>query len=415
MDSRARRRDTWILFLALFLFHAGAGVVSPLLPRLRQSLGASYPQIGWVNAAFGVSRLLTDVPAGWLLRRRSPNLLVVFGMGVLAAGNLLAALAGSIHGVIAGRAVAGFGYSAAVIGTLTLLAALATEASRARIFSLYEFLIVAGLALSTAIAGFAVEWGGWQAGFVLGVVLAVLALTGAAASFGGGTLAVRPTSPADREVAPPPAASKSRARTLGIGVILLLSFVLSYAWTGLFYTLYPLYGGEHLGLGTGAVGVAMSTGYLADLALLFPYGWMADRRGRVPVLLAGVLLITGTAFALPLSGSELTYLAVGAFVGVGFACWGLPPALLTDLVSPESRGMILGVYRFMVDFGFILGPWSVSVVLEGGGFRMAAWTIASLTGASTLAFLGLRGQSVSTGQATDPGVPGVQDKQIPGV
>ncbi len=402
MDTRARRRDTWILFLALFLFHAGAGVVSPLLPRLRQTLGASYPQIGWVNAAFGVSRLLTDVPAGWLLRRRSPSLLVFLGMGILAVGNLLAARAGSIHGVIAGRAVAGFGYSAAVIGTLTLLAALATEASRARIFSLYEFLIVAGLALSTAIAGIAAEWGGWRAGFVLGVVLAVLALAAAAASFSGGTLAVRPPSPADRQVAPPPAALESRARGLATSLILLLSFVLSYAWTGLFYTLYPLYGGEHLSLGTGAVGVAMSTGYLADLAFLFPYGWMADRRGRVPVLLAGVLLIAFTALALPLSGSELTYLVVGAFVGVGFACWGLPPALLTDWVSPDSRGMILGVYRFMVDLGFILGPWTVSLVLEGGGFRIAAWGVAGLTGASALAFLGLRGHSIPAGKATAP-------------
>jgi MFS family permease len=396
VDSQERRRDIWILFVALFLFHAAVGVASPLLPRLRQVLGASYTQIGWVNAAFGVSRLLTDIPAGWLLRSRSPNLLVFVGMGIVACGNLLAASAGTVYGVIAGRAVAGFGYSAAVIGTLTLLASLATQTSRARVFSLYEFLIVAGLALSTTITGVAVEWAGWRAGFVLGALLAVLGLAAAAACLSRRTFIGMVPVPSDSRMIPRLATAGGGVGAWVVGLVLLLSFVLSYAWSGLFYTLYPLYGGEHLNLGTGAVGVAMSTGYMAELAFLFPYGWMADRFGRVPVLFAGVLLIALAAFALPLSGSKLTYMGVGLFIGVGFACWALPPAVLTDWVSSGSRGVILGLYRFMVDLGFILGPWSLSVALEQGGFRVAAWTVAAVTGAGALAFFGLRRHPVST-------------------
>ncbi len=390
LDNQRHRRDLWILFGALFLFHAAAGVASPLLPRMRQALDASYLQIGWVNAAFGVSRLLTDVPVGWLLRRRSPNLLVFLGMGVVAVGNLLAALAGSVDGVIAGRAVSGFGYNAAVIGTLTLLAGLATQASRARIFSLYEFLIVAGLAVSTAIAGFAAEWVSWRAGFVLGALLGILGLAAAGMSLSRGMLAPLIPPPAGSHMTPGLVVPRTRVGLRPVGLVLLVSFILSYAWTGLFHTLYPLYGGEQLSMGTGAVGVAMSTGYVADLALLFPCGWLADRCGRVPVLLAGVLLVALAAFALPLSGSHLAYIAVGLLTGVGFACFGLPPALLTDWVSSGSRGVILGLYRFMVDLGFILGPLSVSVALEGGGFRIAAWMVAGLTGASALAFFGLR-------------------------
>lgn len=404
MVSRARWRDLWVLFGALFLFHAAAGVAGPLLPRLREALGATYPQIGWVNAAFGVSRLLTDAPAGWLLGRRAPNLLVFLGMAIVGCGNLLAALAGSVHGVIAGRAVAGFGYSAAVIGTLTLLAALAGERSRARVFSLYEFLIVAGLAVSTAIAGFAAEWAGWRAAFALGSLLAVLGLIAAAVSLGRGRSMGGISPPLQPERPPGMVLPGTRGRVWSVGLVLLLSFILSYAWTGLFYTLYPLYGGEHLGLGTGAVGVAMSAGYVADLALLFPYGWLADRYGRVPVLLAGVLLVAWAAIALPLSGSTPPYIAVGLVIGMGFACWGLPPALLTDWVSPGSRGVILGLYRFMVDLGFILGPWSVSLALEGGGFRLAAWMVAGLTGASALAFLGLRKRPAPAFQEAQAGV-----------
>ena len=384
------RRDLWILFGALFLFHAAAGVASPLLPRLRHALHASYSQIGWVNAAFGVSRLLMAVPAGWLLCRRHPTVLVFLGMGIVACGNLLAASAGTVYGVIAGRAIAGFGYSPAVVGTLTLLAGSATQASRGRIFSLYEFLIVAGLAASTALTGFVGEWMGWRAGFVLGAVLAGLGLGAAVLALGPGMLvgslpgASRPQGPL-RSVR-----STAWVEVWPVGLVLLASFVLSYAWTGHFYTLYPLYGGEQLGLSTEVVGVAMSTGYLADLVLLFPYGWLADRHGRVPVLFAGVLLVALAAFALPLSSSGPSYLAIGVLTGVGFACWGLPPALLTDWVPSGSQGMVVGFYRFMIDLGFILGPWTASLALEAGGFRIAAWMVAGLTGASLFAFFGLR-------------------------
>lgn len=205
-------------------------------------------------------------------------------MAIVSCGNLLAAFAGSVHGVIAGRAVAGFGYSAAVIGTLTLLGALAPHTSRARVFSLYEFLIGAGLAVSTALAGLAAEWVGWRAGFGLGSLLAVLGLVAAAVSLGRGRRTGRMPPPPEPERTPRIVLPGTRGRAWSVGLVLLLSFILSYAWTGLFYTLY----------------------------------------------------------------------------------------------------------RFMVDLGFILGPWTLSVALEGGGFRIAAWMVASLTGASALAFFGLR-------------------------
>lgn len=147
--------------------------------------------------------------------------------------------------------------------------------------------------------------------------------------------------------------------------------------------------------------MAMSTGYVADLAFLFPCGWLADRYGRVPVLLAGVLLIALTAFALPLSGSNLTYAAVGLLTGMGFACWGLPPALSTDWIPPARRGAILGVYRFMVDLGFILGPWTVGVALGRGGFLIAAWAVAGLTGASALGFIGFPNHLAPSMQGPD--------------
>jgi MFS family permease len=131
---------------------------------------------------------------------------------------------------------------------------------------------------------------------------------------------------------------------------------------------------------------------IAYLALAIPMGRLADRAGRGRVLVAGhgALLACYLLAALPSGGIGLT-LATLALLGVFYAATdGVLPALISRLVSADTRGSgiaaaqtVVAVARFAssVAFGLL---WSVqgpsrSLLLFGAllaaGIPLAAWLL----------------------------------------
>ena len=108
-------------------------------------------------------------------------------------------------------------------------------------------------------------------------------------------------------------------------------------------------------------------GYVAMLPLI---GRIADLRGRVPVLVAALLvfavgsLVTSLAYDLPT-------MVTGRFLqGVGGG--GLVPAtlaLVADLYPAERRGVPLGVVSAVQEVGSVLGPLVGAVVLAVADWR----------------------------------------------
>ena len=108
-------------------------------------------------------------------------------------------------------------------------------------------------------------------------------------------------------------------------------------------------------------------GYVAMLPLI---GRIADLRGRVPVLVAALLvfalgsLITSLAYDLPT-------MVGGRFLqGVGGG--GLVPAtlaLVADLYPAERRGVPLGVVSAVQEIGSVLGPLFGALVLAVADWR----------------------------------------------
>ena len=109
-------------------------------------------------------------------------------------------------------------------------------------------------------------------------------------------------------------------------------------------------------------------GYVAMLPLI---GRMSDLRGRVPVLVAALVLfalgslVTAAAYDLP-------SLVVGRFLqGVGGG--GLVPAtlaLVADLYPVERRGVPLGVVSAVQELGSVIGPLYGALVLAVSDWRV---------------------------------------------
>ncbi len=109
-------------------------------------------------------------------------------------------------------------------------------------------------------------------------------------------------------------------------------------------------------------------GYVAMLPLI---GRIADLRGRVPVLVAALVvfaagsLITALAYDMP-------SMVTGRFLqGVGGG--GLVPAtlaLVADLYPADRRGVPLGVVSAVQEIGSVLGPLFGAVVLAFADWRV---------------------------------------------
>ena len=109
-------------------------------------------------------------------------------------------------------------------------------------------------------------------------------------------------------------------------------------------------------------------GYVAMLPLI---GRIADLRGRVPVLVAALVLfavgslVTAAAYDLP-------SLVVGRFLqGVGAG--GVVPAtfaLVADLYPVERRGVPLGVVSAVQELGSVIGPLYAAVILAVSDWRV---------------------------------------------
>lgn len=112
-------------------------------------------------------------------------------------------------------------------------------------------------------------------------------------------------------------------------------------------------------------------GYVAVLPLI---GRIADLRGRLPVLIAS-LLVFAFGSMVTAAAYDLASLVAGRFLqGVGGG--GLVPvtlALVADLYPAHRRGVPLGVVGAVQELGSVLGPLFGAVVLTFGTWRDIFW------------------------------------------
>jgi MFS family permease len=137
--------------------------------------------------------------------------------------------------------------------------------------------------------------------------------------------------------------------------LLVAEFVVWLGFGGLLPVL-PIYFTEQ-GLDFATLGLVVAAWPAARLVSEPIFGWLADRTGRVRLMVIG-LLVTGVLGALPLVFTgALPFLLLRAGSGIGAAIYD-PAArgYLTDATPPGRRGEAFGLYGAAQMGGLLLGP-----------------------------------------------------------
>jgi MFS family permease len=128
-----------------------------------------------------------------------------------------------------------------------------------------------------------------------------------------------------------------------------------------------------LGLGLGTVGFVISAHTLGMFALSPVTGWLTDRFGPVQIIVAGVLLLAGSAVLAATAPTDgRTQLAVALFIlGLGWNFGFVAgSSLLTLGVPEEARTALQGRVDSLVWMAAALASLASGFVLEAAGYVM---------------------------------------------
>src|SRR3954452_17786587 len=285
VDGRRATLGAVIACAAQFLVGADGLAVAIALPSLQRDLGVSPIDGQWVLTAYGLAfggSLLLGGRLGDLYGRR---LLLVAGMGLFAAGSLVAGIAPGLGVLVAGRALQGLGSAAALPAALALIGSLFPPGER-RTRALAERAAVGsgGVMTGLLLGGVVTHALGWRWVFLLMAPLAALSALAA--------LRVLPEVRAERRTAPPDVAGALLVTVGAMALLLGLTRV------------------ERHGLGAAATLVPFAAG----VALLAAFAaW--ERRASAPLVRFEVLRTASLRLAS--AGAGLNAVAFTAIVYVG--------------------------------------------------------------------------------------------------
>lgn len=381
--ERVRRRVRWALVLSQVLGGLGVATAIALAAVLATEIGGSEAVAGLASTSSVVGTALLSLPFAALMAARGRRVGLTTAYGIAAVGGglvVVAATLGNFPLMLVGMAAFGAGSSANLQARFAA-ADLAEPAHRARSISTVVWATTIGAVLGPniaapagrSVAGLGIpEAAGpflWGTGvFVLAALLVhlllrpdplltarALARAEAKGEEAGGERSLRAGLAA---VAASPSARVALVAIAGSHTVMVSVMVMT-----------PVDLGHH-GAGVELIGLVIS-GHITGMYAFSPVmGWLADRIGRLSVIMLGVaLLACATALAGTSNGNH-TQSAAGLFLlGLGWSA-GLVSgsALLTDSVAQPARAAVQGLSDLIMNSAAGVGGALSGLVVSQAGY-----------------------------------------------
>jgi MFS family permease len=199
-----------------------------------------------------------------------------------------------------------------------------------------------------------------------------------------------------------------------VGVLAVIAFVVALGF-GVVAPAIPLFARD-FGVGTTAVGLAVSAFAFFRFVSAFGGGTLVERFGERLVLTAGLLIVAVTTGLAGLAGSFPLFLGLRAAGGVGSAMFTVSALSLLLRVAPAShRGRAAATWQGGFILGGIAGPAAGGLLAElsprlpfflYAGFLLVAGAVAVL-------MLRTAPDASDPGEGTAQGVPDLHDGPLP--
>jgi MFS family permease len=367
MSKKSYSTSYLILCAVALLAMLSTSLIGPLLSIFAKSIGATGMMIGLSVAAYGIAKVLLEIPSGFLSSRWGYYWPMFLGLILTTVGTFYIAFATDPLQLIIARGLQGFGSPLFFAVSMTLILNMFPIEGRGSAMGVFQGIEFGGSILGATASGFLITALGFFGGFILSAILCVIAVA----------LILIPRVKRDTINVP-----KSRPMKLSdfplmfrnktLIVVCLATFVSFVVSSGVISTTYPLYANGVLKMSFTDIGLIMGANSIGYVLAIFMMGMISDRIGRKPVLMFGIastaLMMVPLVFVSGLLPSLVVFFLLGITTG---AVWIVGPVFSAEAVGVESRGAAIGTYRTFFDLGSIFGPIIMIWVQETRG---ASWT-----------------------------------------
>jgi DHA1 family multidrug resistance protein-like MFS transporter len=351
------------LFVAVAVAMLGIGIIAPILPLYADTFGASGVTIGFVFAAFSISRSILGPWVGRFSDRVGRKRILLVGLGAFSAISVLYIVAGSIWELAAFRFLQGAAsvmvtpIAQAYVGDITPVG------REGRTINLLYAAMFFGVALGPLLGGQLSALWSYHAAFgaMGGLSFVALLLVWRTVPSDHGR---RPTEEKEEpDLVPLPHILK-RPAVKGI----VAYFATRGFWRQGFSAFYPLFAVSLIGWSAAEVGTVLSAYFFAGGLLQIPFGYLADRFKRFPQILVGSvgapLLLTLIPFVRTTWEVVLVMFAMGAFSAFSRAS---VLAIRTELGRTHGMATLAGLHGSSFALGQMVGPMAFGAISDAFG------------------------------------------------
>ncbi|WP_181783846.1 MFS transporter [Pseudonocardia pini] len=360
-------REIWILVVAAFVVAIGFGIVAPALPAFARSFDVGYTAAAAVISLFAGFRLAFAPIGGRLVGRFGELRIYAVGLVVAATSVGATAFAQSYWQLLLFRGLGGIGSTMFTVSAISLLIRLAPPEARGRASGMWATGFLLGN-IAGPLAG----------GGLIAVSLRAPFLVYAAALVVAGAISVpllrgRTGGPAATGAEEPPVTFGRAFRHPTYRAALVASFANGWTVFGVRVALVPLFAVEALRQSETWAGMALAVFAAGNAATLLLSGRIADRRGRRPPVLAGLVVSALATGALGVAELPWLFLGLSLVAGVGSGLVNPPmTAAVADVIGSRARGgTVLAGFQMAADVGAIVGPLAAGAVAQAVGFGWA--------------------------------------------
>jgi len=340
------------LFVSVAVAMLGIGIIAPILPLYADTFGASGVVIGFVFAAFSISRSLLGPMVGRFSDRVGRKRILVGGLAAFSVLSILYSVAGSIWELAIYRFLQGAAsvmvtpIAQAYVGDLT------PKGREGRTINLLYAAMFFGVALGPLLGGqLSAAWS-YHAAFAAmgGLSFVALLLVWWTVPSDHGVRTVR-----EREVKKLVPMRRILKEPAIKGIV--AYFATRGFWRQGFSAFYPLFAVSMLGWGEAEVGTVLSAYFFAGGLLQIPFGFLADRLRRLPQVIVGSVGAPLLLVLIPFMHRTWEIVAVMFAMGALSALSRASVlAIRTELGRTHGMATLAGLHGSSFALGQMIGP-----------------------------------------------------------